>query len=81
MKKVDVDANAEASQAAGINCMPTFKVYKNGEEVFKQSLPGTTLVTEFCWEDECSWENDGYYIRVSQMDGEMAWINPIPFAP
>ena len=31
LKKVDVDANAEAAQAAGIQCMPTFKVFKNGE--------------------------------------------------
>ena len=35
MKKVDVDANQEAAQAAGIQCMPTFKVYKNGAEVEK----------------------------------------------
>ena len=35
MKKVDVDANSEAAQAAGIQCMPTFKVYKNGAEVEK----------------------------------------------
>ena len=35
MKKVDVDANAEASQAAGIQCMPTFKIYKGGVEVEK----------------------------------------------
>ena len=35
LKKVDVDANAEAAQAAGVQCMPTFKVYKNGAEVEK----------------------------------------------
>ena len=35
LKKVDVDANAEAAQAAGIQCMPTFKVYKNGVEAEK----------------------------------------------
>ena len=34
-KKVDVDANANAAQAAGISCMPTFKMYKNGAEVEK----------------------------------------------
>merc|ERR1712070_236712 len=35
MKKVDVDANSEAAQAAGIQCMPTFKVFKNGAEFEK----------------------------------------------
>ena len=35
MKKVDVDANQAAAQAAGVQCMPTFKVYKNGAEVEK----------------------------------------------
>ena len=35
MKKVDVDNNSEAAQAAGIQCMPTFKVYKNGAELTK----------------------------------------------
>ena len=33
LKKVDVDNNAEAAQAAGISCMPTFQVYKNGAKV------------------------------------------------
>ena len=33
--KVDVDANKEASEAAGIQCMPTFKFYKDGAEVEK----------------------------------------------
>merc|ERR1711924_307091 len=31
--KVDVDKNAEASEKAGIECMPTFKFYKGGVEV------------------------------------------------
>ena len=33
--KIDVDKNAEGAQAAGIQCMPTFKVYKGGAEVDK----------------------------------------------
>ena len=32
MKKIDVDSNTEASNAAGIRAMPTFKIYKNGAE-------------------------------------------------
>merc|ERR1711907_772341 len=31
--KVDVDANAEASGKAGIQCMPTFMVFKDGAKV------------------------------------------------
>ena len=31
--KVDVDANSDASQAAGIEAMPTFKFFKDGAEV------------------------------------------------
>eukprot|EP00928_Gymnodinium_smaydae_P096125 TRINITY_DN8427_c0_g1_i1.p2 TRINITY_DN8427_c0_g1~~TRINITY_DN8427_c0_g1_i1.p2 ORF type:complete len:105 (+),score=34.60 TRINITY_DN8427_c0_g1_i1:74-388(+) len=31
--KVDVDENGEASEAAGISCMPTFQFYKNGNKV------------------------------------------------
>lgn len=29
--KCDVDENSEASEKAGISCMPTFKIYKSGE--------------------------------------------------
>ena len=35
MKRIDVDNNSEAALAADIECMPTFKVYKNGAEVEK----------------------------------------------
>jgi len=28
--QVDVDANGEASEKAGIECMPTFQFWKNG---------------------------------------------------
>ena len=31
--KVDVDANSDAAQAAGIQAMPTFKFFKGGAEV------------------------------------------------
>lgn len=35
MKKVDVDACPEVKQTVGINSMPTFIVFKGGEEVDK----------------------------------------------
>ena len=41
MKKVDVEANREASQAANIQCMPTFKVYTGGNE--KETMEGASL--------------------------------------
>jgi len=31
--KVDVDANSETAEAAGISAMPTFQFYKNGEKI------------------------------------------------
>jgi len=34
-RKVDVDEANDVAQVANINCMPTFKVYKNGAEVAK----------------------------------------------
>jgi len=32
-KKIDVDENSEAAEACGISAMPTFKIYKGGQEV------------------------------------------------
>ena len=39
--KVDVDENGEASEAAGITCMPTFQFYKGGNKV--DELQGASL--------------------------------------
>ena len=33
--QVDVDENADAAGKAGVQCMPTFKFYKDGAEVDK----------------------------------------------
>ena len=42
LRKVDVDANHDASQAAGILCMPTFKFYKDGAEVEADKIEGAS---------------------------------------
>jgi len=31
--KVDVDENADTSEACGISCMPTFQFYKGGSKI------------------------------------------------
>ena len=41
-RKIDVDANAEADQAAGIQCMPTFKYYKGGKEIEGAKVEGAS---------------------------------------
>merc|ERR1712087_693958 len=33
--KIDVDANSQASEKAGIQCMPTFQYYKGGSMIDK----------------------------------------------
>ena len=48
LKKVDVDANSEAAQAAGIQCMPTFKVYKNGAEAEKMEGASDQGLRDLC---------------------------------
>merc|ERR1712226_1192945 len=43
--KVDVDANDKASSKAGIQCMPTFQYYKNGQKIDElQGANENTLV-------------------------------------
>ena len=40
--KVDVDANSETSQHAGISCMPTFQFWKNGKQVEADKIEGAS---------------------------------------
>ena len=39
-KKCDVDANKETASHVGIQCMPTFKFFKNGSEIEGDKLEG-----------------------------------------
>ena len=47
-KKIDVDANSEGSAAAGIQCMPTFKFYKDGAEADKLEGANEAKLKELC---------------------------------
>merc|ERR1739842_48612 len=40
MVKCDVDENKETSAHVGIQCMPTFKFFKNGEELKSEQIQG-----------------------------------------
>ena len=35
---------------------------------------------EFVWEDREYKRGDNYYVRIIQMDNQIAWINPMHFA-
>ena len=39
-RKIDVDENKEAAEAAGITAMPTFKFYKGGAELTGATITG-----------------------------------------
>ena len=45
--QLDIDQNQEAANEAGVDGIPTFILYKNGEEVWRQSgeMPGEELVS------------------------------------
>ncbi|XP_018536802.1 thioredoxin [Lates calcarifer] len=44
--KVDVDEAEDVSSHCGINCMPTFHFYKNGQKVFEFSGANTTTLKD-----------------------------------
>ena len=64
---------------AGTEVLDRAAVFKNGEEVWQQFL-GTGRCATLRWRDDAFGDEDTCYIRVRQMDGEMAWINPVPWA-
>lgn len=64
---------------AGTAQLDKIWVYKNGQQVLEQLIK-TPLLADFEWRDESFGENDKCHLRVSQMDGEMAWINVQPFS-
>ena len=54
-------------------------VFKNGNEVHHIYF-NTGNTGKLYWKDEAFSQKDTCYIRISQMNGQMAWINPLPFA-
>lgn len=63
----------------GTNLLDRGWVFKNGNEVYHTYFD-TGNAGKLHWEDKMFIEKDTCYIRLSQMNGEMAWLNPVPFA-
>jgi len=64
---------------AGADTLDRAWVFKNGDLVRQVFLDGDNIA-ELAWEDPAFAPADNCYIRVSQLDGQVAWINPVPFA-
>jgi len=64
---------------AGTAPLARIWVCKNGKEVFHLYCRNDSEEI-LDWQDTSFGEKDVYYIRISQADGHMAWINPLPFA-
>lgn len=63
---------------AGTDGLDEIAVFKNGEEVASLQVDGK-FTTEFTWRDDVFADGDFCHVRIRQRDGEMAWINPVPF--
>jgi len=64
---------------AGTDFLDRAWVFKNGSEIYHMFFD-TGSRGKLYWEDRNFTEKDNCCIRIRQMDGQMAWINPIPFA-
>ncbi len=64
---------------AGTADLDHCRVFKNGKEVHLELFEGGDNAV-IVWEDDKFSANDTCYLRIRQMDGETAWINPTPFA-
>lgn len=73
-KRLSVDLNV-----VGTALLDRGWVFKNGTEVYHTYFD-TGNTGKLHWEDATFTEKDTCYIRISQMNGQMAWINPLPFA-
>lgn len=71
--KIEIDLHI-----AGKNLLDRAWVFKNGKPVCNKNFEkGKT--EHFFWEDTSFAEKDTCFIQISQADGEIAWINPLPF--
>ena len=62
----------------GTNQIDYIEVFKNGNFIYREGYSEDSA--HFKWEDKHYKRGDNYYIRVSQVDYEIAWINPMHFA-
>lgn len=62
----------------GSDVIDRIQVFKKGEMVHEKM--GASEHETLAWEDREYKRGDNYYVRIIQMDNQIAWINPMHFA-
>ena len=62
----------------GSDVIDRMQVFKKGEMVHEKM--GASEHETLAWEDREYKRGDNYYVRIIQMDNQIAWINPMHFA-
>ena len=71
---IELEVNAAKSGQAEVT-LP-FGIYQDVVSLRRVAANGPEEVT-FSWQDQGSVQGDYYYVRVTQVDGAMAWSSPV----
>ena len=71
---IELEVNAAKSGQAEVT-LP-FGIYQDVVSLRRMAANGPEAVT-FSWQDQGSVQGDYYYVRITQVDGAMAWSSPI----
>ncbi|MFL2519475.1 MAG: DUF3604 domain-containing protein [Candidatus Azotimanducaceae bacterium] len=71
---IELEVNAAKSGQAEVT-LP-FGIYQDVVSLRRVAANGPEAVT-FSWQDQGSVQGDYYYVRVTQVDGAMAWSSPV----
>ncbi|MBU8901448.1 MAG: CehA/McbA family metallohydrolase [Victivallales bacterium] len=62
---------------AGTNVLEKIEIIKNNDIIFSASSDNEFFKTVFCDDSVSEKEEDSYYLKITQKDGEMGWTSPI----